>query len=175
MRRAPLVLTATAAGLAGVLAYHTQRPPSTLAAGNPTTTTSGPATGSRHHGGGRSSRSAGGHASGSHASSPGTSSRSSGTGTRGGTRSATGPVEQYGYGELSVRVSATGGRITSVQLATLSTAESYSQQLADQVVGTLAGQVVAAQSGHIQGVSGATYTSEAYAISAQAAIDALRR
>ena len=77
----------------------------------------------------------------------------------------------YGYGELSTKVSVSGGRITGVSVPVLKTAEQYSQQLAAQVIPTLRNEVLAAQSARIQAVSGATYTSEAYAQSVQAALD----
>lgn len=88
-----------------------------------------------------------------------------------GTASATGTLEQYGYGELSARVTISGGHITAVSVPELRTAEQYSQQLAVQVIPMLRKEVLAAQSAHIQAVSGATYTSEAYAASLQAALD----
>jgi len=90
-------------------------------------------------------------------------------------RTVPGVVEQYGYGQLSVRVTAKGTRITKVVLATLQTADQYSQQLAVQVVPMLQREVLHAQSARIQGISGATYTSEAYALSVQSAIDKLHK
>jgi len=88
-------------------------------------------------------------------------------------RTATGQSEQYGYGVLAVTVTVTGTRITDVTLAQLQTAEQYSQQLAAQVIPTLRSEVLAAQTSRINGVSGATYTSEAYAMSIQSALDKL--
>jgi uncharacterized protein with FMN-binding domain len=82
-------------------------------------------------------------------------------------------MEQYGYGELTVRITLNGNRITNVTVPTLRTAEPYSQQLAQQVIPMLKSQVLAADGPHINGVSGATYTSQAYAISVQAALDKL--
>lgn len=88
-----------------------------------------------------------------------------------GTASATGTMEQYGYGELAARVTISGGHITAVTVPAIRTAEQYSQQLAAQVIPMLGKEVLAAQSAHIQAVSGATYTSQAYAASVQAALD----
>jgi uncharacterized protein with FMN-binding domain len=88
-----------------------------------------------------------------------------------GTATATGPTEPYGYGELKARITISGGHITTVTVPLLRTAEQYSQQLADQVIPMLGREVLAAQSARIQAVSGATYTSEAYALSVQAALD----
>lgn len=84
---------------------------------------------------------------------------------------ATGTLEQYGYGELAARVTVASGHITAVTVPELRTAEQYSQQLAQQVIPMLRKEVLAVQSAHIQAVSGATYTSEAYAASVQAALD----
>jgi uncharacterized protein with FMN-binding domain len=53
----------------------------------------------------------------------------------------------------------------------LKTAEQFSQQLAVQAIPVLRNEVLSAQSARIQAVSGATYTSEAYAQSVQAALD----
>jgi uncharacterized protein with FMN-binding domain len=55
----------------------------------------------------------------------------------------------------------------------LRTAEPYSQQLAGQVIPTLRSEVLSGQTASISGVSGATYTSQAYAMSVQAALDKL--
>jgi uncharacterized protein with FMN-binding domain len=84
-----------------------------------------------------------------------------------------GASEQYGYGELAVKVTASGNHITNVAVATLQTAEPYSQQLASQVIPTLRSEVLSGQSAQINGVSGATYTSQAYVMSLQAALDKL--
>jgi uncharacterized protein with FMN-binding domain len=80
---------------------------------------------------------------------------------------------QYGYGQLAVRVTARAGHIVSVAVAQIQTAEPYSAQLARQVIPTLRAEVLSGQTASINGVSGATYTSEAYAKSVQAALDSL--
>jgi uncharacterized protein with FMN-binding domain len=91
----------------------------------------------------------------------------------GGTHSVTGAVEQFGYGELAVRVTVTGSRITNVTVPALQTAEPFSRQLSEQAIPLLRSQVLAADGASINGVSGATFTSEAYATSLQAALDKL--
>ena len=85
----------------------------------------------------------------------------------------TGAVVPYGYGELSVKVTMRNGRIAAVSVPVLRTAEPYSQQLALQVIPMLKAEVLAAHSAQIHGVSGATYTSAAYARSIQSALDKL--
>jgi len=82
-------------------------------------------------------------------------------------------VEQYGYGMLAVRVTVSGGRITQVSVPTLQVADAYSGSIAKQVMPMLRSQVLSLQSANIDGVSGATYTSEAYAMSLQGALDQL--
>ena len=94
-------------------------------------------------------------------------------GATGQARSATGAVVPYGYGELSVMVTVHGDQITAVSVPLLRTAEPYSQQLAQQVIPMLRSEVLAAHGAQIHGVSGATYTSQAYAQSIQSALDKL--
>jgi uncharacterized protein with FMN-binding domain len=87
--------------------------------------------------------------------------------------SATGALERYGYGELAVKVTVSRNRITNVTVPALQTADPTSQQIADQAIPMLRSEVLAADSASINGVSGATFTSEAYATSLQAALDKL--
>lgn len=91
----------------------------------------------------------------------------------GAVREATGTIEQYGYGELSVAITVRGNQITDVSVPLLRTAEPYSQQLALRVIPMLKAEVLAAHGARIHGVSGATYTSAAYAQSIQSALDEL--
>jgi uncharacterized protein with FMN-binding domain len=91
----------------------------------------------------------------------------------GAARQATGASEQYGYGTLAVRVTVRGSRIADISVPTLQTAEPLSQQIASQAIPMLRSEVLSAQSAQINAVSGATYTSEAYAASLQSALDKL--
>ena len=158
MKLAPLfVFAGTVAGLAGILSFHTSPPASGLgasaaSAGNAAAGSKSPSPGGSGHSHGRTSQ----HSSGS-----------SGSGI------ATGSTVQYGYGQMAVKVTVHGGRIVDVAVASIQTAEPYSQQLASQAIPTLRSEVLSAQSAHIQGVSGATYTSEAYAQSLQSALSKL--
>ncbi len=95
------------------------------------------------------------------------------TGSPSGTRTATGPAENYGYGTMSVAVTVRGRQIVGVSIASLATAESYSQMLAQQTIPMLKNEVLSAQSSQVSTVSGATYTSEAYLMSLQAALNSL--
>ncbi len=168
MRRAPFVAGATALGLVGVVTYQNQRPASSLAAGaaaKPPPSTQ-PAAGA----GAPSTTAPSSTAPSSTA--PSTAPTTTAPATT--TRTAVGPAEQYGYGSLAVQVTATGSRITDVTVQNLQTAEQYSQQLAAAVIPMLRSQVLKAQSANINGVTGATYTSQAYALSLQAALSKLR-
>lgn len=170
MRRYPVVIGATAAGLAGVLTFHSHPGTSALGA-----TRTGSSAGSTHAG-----TSAGSTAGTSNAppttkpTTTGPTTPTTAPATAPVVKSVTGSLEQYGYGQLSVKVTASGATITNVAVATLQTADQYSTQLADQIVPMLRREVLSAQSAHIQGISGATYTSEAYALSVQSAIDKLK-
>lgn len=172
MKRFPFVLGATAAGLAGVLSFHSS---SAHPLGNAIS-------GVKSSGGSKP----GGHRTSSSPTTtpitrPATTSGSTTphspatttTGASAGPSTATGTAEQYGYGILSVRVTVANARISAVQVARLQTAETYSQQIADQVIPYLKREVLTAQSARINGISGATYTSEAYALSVQSALDRL--
>jgi hypothetical protein len=94
-------------------------------------------------------------------------------GSAGPARQATGTLVQYGYGELSVTVTVHGNQVTAVSVPVLRTAEPYSQQLAEQAIPMLRSEVLAAHGARIHGISGATYTSAAYAQSLQSALDKL--
>jgi uncharacterized protein with FMN-binding domain len=151
MKRATAVVASTAAGFAGVLALHTALKATPLALGQPraaSTTTAPPAQ-------------------------PGASSTTVPSTQPGALVSAVGASENYGYGVLSVKVSVRASHIVDVTLANIQAPESYSQQLAQQVIPMLRSEVLSAQSAHVNGISGATYTSEAYLYSLQAALDQL--
>ena len=160
MKRYPVVIGATVAGLAGVLSFHTSNASNALSNTLPV----------KAKGGGQAA--------------PATSPPTTSGATPGGptptttpptnaNATATGTSEQYGYGVLSVKVTVVNSKITDVKLSKLQTADTYSTVLAQQVVPYLRRQVLAAQSAHISGISGATYTSEAYALSVQSALDHL--
>ncbi len=76
-----------------------------------------------------------------------------------------------GLGDIQVRVSAQNGKITSVGLAKLNVHGPQSAQITGSVVPQLIRETMAANGGPIQAVSGATYTSQAYATSLQSALD----
>jgi uncharacterized protein with FMN-binding domain len=97
----------------------------------------------------------------------------SSSGAGGGARTAVGPGANYGYGTIAVRVTVVGTRIVSVSVASLSTQEPTSQQISTQAIPYLRSEVLSTQSATINAVSGATYTSQGYVQSLQAALDQL--
>jgi uncharacterized protein with FMN-binding domain len=87
--------------------------------------------------------------------------------------SATGPSVNFGYGTIAVKVTVAGGRVVNVSVPKLATLDPTSQQIAAQALPMLRSEVLSAHSARIYGVSGATYTSEGYVRSLQAALDRL--
>ncbi len=163
MKRAPIIVVATAAGLAAVLGFHTQKLRTSLLSGVGTTPAPTP-----------SATTSPGNGSVPTSTSPGSTSGSSGsTSTPAGTRSALGADVQYQYGELELKVTVTGGRITNVQPVIDNAFDPRSAQINSYAEPQLQSETIQAQSANINGVSGATYTSQAYVQSLQAALDKL--
>lgn len=169
--RLALMTIAAGAGLAGVVLTHSGAATGvSLGAGTGSSTAgSGAGSATGHHLSSAGARSS--SAPGADAKKPKHPSASAaGTGTASAARTVTGEGVNYGYGVLAVRVTASGSRITNVTVPTLQVAEQYSQQLAQQVIPMLKNEALHAQSAKIAAISGATYTSEAYAMSLQAAL-----
>jgi uncharacterized protein with FMN-binding domain len=98
-----------------------------------------------------------------------TPSPSSGTGLKDGTYTGQDVVTQFG--DVQVKVSISGGKITDVQALQLPFDRPRSQEISQYVGQPLHDEVLQAQSAQIDIISGATFTSEAYAQSVQAALD----
>jgi uncharacterized protein with FMN-binding domain len=142
MKRAPVVIAGTAIGVAGVLSFHTQ--PRASAPNATGTTTFSSATSTNRTGAGT---------------------------TSGATRTATGVDASNQYGDVQVRVSVSGTKITSVTNVSLPSSDGKSQEINAAAGPQLAKQALAAQSARIDGVSGASYTSDSYKTSLQSALD----
>jgi uncharacterized protein with FMN-binding domain len=158
MKRAPIVIAGTLVGLIGVLKFHTAPAtlPSPAGAALPAASASGasPAAASS-----ASPAAAASQAAGSAASPD---------------RSAVGPVVNYNYGLVSVRVTVAGRKIVKVGIAALNDGSSPRSQFIDQqAIPLLEQEVLQAQSANIQGISGASYTSAGFAQSLQAALRSL--
>lgn len=100
----------------------------------------------------------------------------SGTGTGGtaqvtGARTIAGPTVSTRFGSVQVSVTVDGSQITDVIALQLPDGDRRSSSISSRAEPVLRSQALQAQSAAIDGVSGATYTSEAYAQSLQAALD----
>jgi uncharacterized protein with FMN-binding domain len=91
-----------------------------------------------------------------------------------GIRTVTGPLVNYYYGQLSVKVTANGKKITAVTIASISDGGNpRSVQIDQYAIPILEPEAIAAQSYNVQSVSGASYTSAGFAMSLQYALKKL--
>jgi uncharacterized protein with FMN-binding domain len=153
MKRAPLVIGSTALGLGGVLGFHTQKPATAHAVTRATATATVPAA----------------------PASSSTTTRAKTTAARStpALRTAVGEDVPNQYGDVQVRVTVRGKKVTRVSAVALPQSDPKSQEVSSFAAPQLAQEAVAAQSGQIDGVSGASYTSESYKTSLQSALDKL--
>ncbi|MGH8860763.1 MAG: FMN-binding protein [Jatrophihabitantaceae bacterium] len=86
-------------------------------------------------------------------------------------QSVLGTAVQTRYGVVQVRISLSGSKITNVSFAQLTADDATSQQINSQAAPILLQQTLSAQSAQIDGVSGASYTSQGYDQSLQSALD----
>jgi uncharacterized protein with FMN-binding domain len=86
--------------------------------------------------------------------------------------SFTGAVIPTQFGDIQVRVVISAGRVTDVSALQMPTDRARSAEITQYVTPVLHDEVIQAQSAHIDVISGATFTSEAYAESVN---DALRQ
>ncbi len=160
MRRSPLVLAATVAGTAGVLAFHPHAASlqSATAAATATTTASSATTQSQ-----TTTSSAGSDAGSSGSGSSGSGSSGTATGDAIGTR----------YGNAQVRVTVKNGKIVKLEALQLQTNDPRSAQISSYAAPILAQEALADQTADVDAVSGATFTSASYTQSLQSALDKL--
>ena len=78
------------------------------------------------------------------------------------------------FGVVQVRLTLTNGKITAATAVQAPEGDPHSAQISQFSIPILGQEVLSAQSASIQAVSGATYTSDAYAQSVQAALDAAK-
>jgi uncharacterized protein with FMN-binding domain len=83
----------------------------------------------------------------------------------------TGAVAQTRWGPVQVRLKVSGGKITAADAVQYPNGNGRDQQINSYALPVLAREVLAAQSGNIDLVSGATVTSDGYVTSLQSAID----
>jgi uncharacterized protein with FMN-binding domain len=152
MRRSPIVLTATVAGTAAVLAFHPHGPTVQTATASPAAATPTSARTSSGSGSG----------SGSGSSNPKTTART-----------ATGDPVATQYGDAQVRVTVENGRIVKVQALQLQGNDPRSVEISSSAEPILRQEVLAKQTANVDAVSGATFTSASYTQSLQSALDKL--
>jgi uncharacterized protein with FMN-binding domain len=161
MRRAILALGSTIAGIAVLLSFKTH---STGATGASAAAPSMP-------GGTGSSASAGGAADAAGAAAtPGTSRKAKGAKRR----TVTGQVAETLRGPMQVELTLAGRLITKVTMLQQTNDGPLSNQIDSTAIPQLIKETLAAQSAHIDAVSGASYTSEGYLQSLQSALDKAR-
>jgi len=83
-----------------------------------------------------------------------------------------GDSEMTRYGGVQVEVTITAGKITDIQAIQYPNQEPRDQEINAQAIPQLHDQVISAQTARIDGVSGATYTTQGYTASLQSALDA---
>ncbi|MDG6105658.1 FMN-binding protein [Dactylosporangium aurantiacum] len=160
MRRITLWLLSTVAAVVLLFSYRTSlgdAAPSTAAA-----------QGAGDTGG------SGGTVDGSGGTTGGGNGGGSGTGgsdTSGGT-TYDGSVAATRWGDVQVRITVSGGKITAVTVPVYPTANGKDRQINARALPVLIQETLAAQSADIDTVSGATVTSDGYRESLQAALDA---
>src|SRR3954468_8904783 len=159
MRRSPIVLAATVAGTAGVLAFHPHAATAQTAAASTssTTSTTSASSGSTTTSGGSGSASGSGSSAGS--------SGVSGT--------ATGDAVATQYGDAQVRVTVKDGKIVTIEALQLQGNDPRSVQISSSAAPILQQEVLSKQTADVDAVSGATFTSASYTQSLQSALDKL--
>ena len=138
MQRAPIVLTATAAGLAATLgfnAHHPQAPAAAVANAAATKTTT-------------------------------SSARTSSS-----TKTVTGSPVATQYGNVQLKVTVSGGKITGIEALQLPSNDPKSMQIGQYAEPLLRQSALSKQNGDVDTVSGATYTSDGYRTALQATLD----
>jgi uncharacterized protein with FMN-binding domain len=88
-------------------------------------------------------------------------------------QTAVGDAVTFRFGAVQVQVTVENGVITDITALQLPDGDSRSYQISQQVEPMLQSEALAAQSASIDTISGATYTSLAYAQSLQSALDRL--
>lgn len=83
----------------------------------------------------------------------------------------TGTMSSNQFDQIQVAVVITGGKITDVTTPTLYGDSGRSTQINSYAAPRLNQQVISAQSSSIDGISGASYTTESYVTSLQSALD----
>lgn len=172
MKRAPIVLTSTACGVVALVSYHAAAPHASALTGSAAGTLN-------LSSGNASSAKAGAKAASTTRATPSsataaTSDSASMASTASPTRTAVGSDVQYPYGDIELKVTMTGTKLVDVSVVRHDVTDPRSQMIDQIAVPQLRSQALQVQSARIDGISGASYTSAAYAQSLQSAIDKLK-
>lgn len=164
MRKALVIITAVA--LLGILAAYAKPASTSESAGatDETTVVAGTPTGSTATSSQASTTSPSTSLSSGDASASATT-----AGYSDGTFQGTDARNRFGDVQVSVKIS--GGKIIAVTFDQLDANDQHSEQINSYASSKLVSQTIAAQGANIAGVSGATYTSDSYMQSLQAALD----
>jgi uncharacterized protein with FMN-binding domain len=160
MNRAPIVLSATVAGLAVTLGFHAHAPAAT-----PPATTAAAQTGA--------SGSAASSASSSSGSTPAAASSSSSAkpSTAASAKTVTSDVASNQYGNVQLKVTVSNGKITKIEALQVPQNDPKSAEINAYAEPQLQASALQAQSANIDTVSGATFTSNSYKTALQSALD----
>jgi uncharacterized protein with FMN-binding domain len=159
MHRAIPVLAATAGGLALLANFHTSPSSLNLASGPAPTSTTQPAPAAPEQ------------TQGSTTTTKPSGSTTTTSAPPAGSRTIDGPVVTTDFGNVQVRVTLQGTKIVEVQALQLPSDRSRSVRISQYAGPLLRQEALQAQSANIDLVSGASYTSDGYAQSLQAALD----
>lgn len=151
MRRAPIVLSATALGLGAVLSFHAREPTPATASGAASAPPATPAPNAT--------------------ATPSAATPSAATPSAPAVKTATGDAIPTQYGNAQVRVTIKDGRITKIEALQLQGNEPKSVQISSSAEPALRQSALTKQSAAIDAVSGATVTSASYEASLQSALD----
>jgi uncharacterized protein with FMN-binding domain len=151
MKKIVVAVMSTISGLLLLFSYHTST--NSQAA---TTTSGGSGTGTDPQASAGTTPNAGSSSSGSTGGSSGT---------------YTGDAVQTHWGTVQVQIVVADGKIVSADAVQYPSGNSRDQQINAYAIPQLNAEVVAAQSGSIDAVSGATVTSDGYITSLQSAVD----
>ncbi len=161
MKRAPIVLLGTVAGVAGVLMLNPQGSSFTAQSTTDPSTGTGTTTDTSATGTGSTT------GTGTTTSNTTSSSSSGVSGT------ATGDAVFVNYGNVQLKVTVKNNKITKIVAVQLPNQDGRSIEIANASEPMLREQALKAQSANIAGVSGATFTSYGYQQSLQSALDKL--
>jgi uncharacterized protein with FMN-binding domain len=158
MRRSPIVIGATIAGTAGVLAFqpHAATLPTAAAPAGASASASASTSSSAT----------------TTTSSSGSGSGSSGSGS-GSSGAATGDAISTQYGNAQVRVTVKDGKVVKLEALQLQGNDPRSVQISASAAPVLQQEILAKQTAGVDAVSGATFTSASYEASLQSALDKL--